>query len=55
MPHEKAVLLVFCHPTVVGGRHPLPPKMGGRKKIHSRRQISACNVPTVTASEKVQL
>ena len=28
IPHEKAVLLVFCHPTVVGGRHPLPPKTG---------------------------
>jgi len=25
---ERAILLVFCHPTVVGGRRPLPPKMG---------------------------
>ena len=52
--------LVFCHPTVVGGRRPLPPLMGDRSdpppfKSRSRRQISACNVSTVRASEKVQL
>jgi len=23
--HERAILLVFCHPTVVGGRRPVPP------------------------------
>jgi len=28
IPHERAILLVFCHPTVVGGRRPIPPKMG---------------------------
>ena len=59
MPHERAILLVFCHPTVVGGRRrrPLPPLMGDRSdpspfKNRSRRQISACNVSTVRASEK---
>ena len=30
IPHENAILLVFCRPTVVGGRRPLPPKMGDR-------------------------
>jgi len=25
IPYERAILLVFCHPTVVGGRRPLPP------------------------------
>ena len=44
-------------PTVVGGRHPLPPLMGDQSgpphfKNRSRRQISACNVSTVRASEK---
>jgi len=52
-----AILLVFCHPTVVGGRRPLPPLMGDQSdpptfKNRSRRQISACNVSTVRASEK---
>jgi len=52
-----SVLLVFCHPTVVGGRRPLPPLVGDRSdpppfKNRSRRQISACSVSTVTASEK---
>jgi len=28
--YERAILLAFCHPTVVGGRRPLPPKMGDR-------------------------
>ena len=28
IPHERSILLVFCYPTVVGGRRPLPPKMG---------------------------
>jgi len=28
IPHERAILLVFCHPTVVGGRRPFAPKMG---------------------------
>ena len=47
--HERAIPLVFCHPTVVGGRRPLPPLMGDRSdpppfKNRSRRQISACNV-----------
>ena len=27
IPHERAILLVFCHPTVVAGRRPLPPKV----------------------------
>jgi len=30
IPHERAILLVFCHPTLVGGRRPLSPKMGDR-------------------------
>jgi len=30
IPHEWAILLVFRHPTVVGGRRLLPPKMGDR-------------------------
>jgi len=30
IPHERAILLVFCHLTVVGGRRPHPPKMGDR-------------------------
>jgi len=30
IPHERAILLVFCHLTVVGGRRPLPPLMGDR-------------------------
>jgi len=30
IPRERAILLVSCHPTVVGGRRPLPPKMGDR-------------------------
>ena len=28
--HERTILLVFCHPTVVGGQRPLPPLMGDR-------------------------
>jgi len=28
IPHERAILLVFCHSTVVGGRRPRPPLMG---------------------------
>jgi len=61
MPRERAILVVFCHPTVVGGRRPFPPKMGDRSDPltfdnRPRRQISACNVPTVRASgKKVQL
>ena len=27
-PHERAILFVFCHPTVVGARRSFPPKMG---------------------------
>jgi len=30
IPHERAILLLFCHPTLVGGRRPLPPLMGDR-------------------------
>ena len=52
IPHERAILLVFCHPTVVGRQRPLPPKWPTPFKNRSRRQISACNVSTVTASEK---
>ena len=57
MPHERAILLLFCHPTLVGGRRPLPPLMGDRSdppalKNRSRRQMYACNVSTVRASEK---
>jgi len=45
------------HPTVVGGLRPLPQKNGRSKwptpfQNRSRRQISACNVSTVRASEK---
>jgi len=55
--HERTVLLVFCYPTVVGGRRPLPPKMGDWSdpppfKNRSCRHISSCNVLTVRASEK---
>ena len=28
IPHERAILLVFCRPTVVGGQRPLPPLRG---------------------------
>jgi len=47
----------FCHPTVVGGLRPLPPKMGDRSdppsfKNRSRQRISACNASTVRAGEK---
>jgi len=54
---ERAILLVFCHPTVAGGQRPLPPIMGDRSdppafKNCSRRQISACNASTLSASEK---
>jgi len=56
IPHEMTILLVFCYPTVVGRRRPLPPKIGDRSeppfKNRSRRHISACNVSTVRASEK---
>ena len=57
IPHARAILLVFCHPTVVGGRRPLLPKMGDRSdplpfKNRSHRQISACNGSIVRASEK---
>jgi len=59
MPHEGAILLVFCHPTVVGGRRPLSPKMGDRshsppsKIAHVDRFPP--NLSTVRASKKVQL
>ena len=38
-------VLVFCPPTVVGGRRPFPPKMGNRSdpptfENRSRRQIT---------------
>ena len=57
IPHERAILLIFCHPTVVGGRRPFPPKMGDGSDppaFENRpcRQISACNVSTVRASKK---
>jgi len=52
--HERAILLDFCHPTVVGGRRPIPPLMGDRTDPPPPL-ISACNVSTVRTSEKVQL
>jgi len=58
IPHEMSILLIFCHATVVGGRRPIPPKMGNRNdptppfKNRWRRQISACNVSTVRAGEQ---
>jgi len=43
--YERSILLVFCHPTVVGGRCPFPPKMGDGSdpppfENRSRRHIS---------------
>ena len=29
-PHQRTILLVVCHPTLVGGRRNLPPKMSDR-------------------------
>jgi len=57
IPYERAILLVFCYPTVVDGRRPLPPKISDRSdpppfKNRSRRQISACTMSTVRASEE---
>ena len=42
---------------MVGGRHPLPPKMGDRSdpppfKNRSRQQIYTCNISTLRATEK---
>ena len=57
IPHERAILLVFCHaisgwwatsPSTLMGDQSDPPAFRNR----SHRQISTCNVSTVRASEK---
>ena len=45
IPYERAILLVFCLPTVVGGRRPFPSKMGDGSdppafESRSHRQIT---------------
>ena len=59
IPHERAILLFFCYPTVVGGRRPLPPKMGDRsdplplqKIAHVDKFPLVTSLSTVRASEK---
>ena len=39
--HERAILLVFCHPTVVDGRHPLPPKLGNRSDPALQKSLTS--------------
>jgi len=47
IPRERAIILVFCHLTVVGGRRPFHLKWAIEVthpfKNRSRRQISACH------------
>jgi len=40
-PHERAILLVFCHPTVVSGWRPLPPKMGDRSDSPLQKSLTS--------------
>jgi len=48
IPHERAILLVFCHPTPVGGRRPLQPKMGDRSDPPPSKIVHVHRFPPVT-------
>ena len=49
--HERAILLVFCHPTVVGGRRPLPPVMGDRSDQPHSKIAYVDRFPPVTSQQ----
>jgi len=49
IPHERAILLVFCHPTVVGGRRPLPPLIGDRSDPPPSKIAHVDRFPPVTS------
>jgi len=53
MPHERAIFLVFCYPslTVVGGRRPLPPKMGYQSDPPPSKIDHIDRFPPVTSQE----
>jgi len=51
IPHERAILLVFCHPTEVGGRRPLPPKMGDRSDPPPSKIAHVDRFPPVTSQQ----
>ena len=55
-----SILLVFCHPTVVGGRRPLAPKIGDRSDPPPSKIAHIDRFPPVTSQQyelakKVQL
>jgi len=41
IPHERVILLVFRHPTVVGGRRPFLPKMGDRSDPPLQKSLTS--------------
>jgi len=49
--YERAFLLVFCHPTVVGRRSPLPPKMGDRSDPPPSKIAHVDRLPPVTSQQ----
>jgi len=50
IPYKRAIL-VFCHPTVVGGRRPLPPKMGDRSDPPPSKIVHVNRFPPVTSQQ----
>ena len=52
IPYERAILLVFCYTTVVGGRGPLPPKMGDRRDPPPSKIAHFDRFPPVTSNNK---
>ena len=51
-PHERAILLVFCHSTVVGERRPLPPKIGDQSDIPPWKITHVDRFPPVMLNSK---
>ena len=52
IPHERAILLVFCQPTVVGGRRPLVPLMDDRSDPPSSKIADVNRFPPVTSQQQ---
>ena len=47
--YERAILLVFCHPTVVGGRRPLQPKMDDRSDPPLQKSLTSTDFSLTNA------
>ena len=53
IPRERTILIVFCHPTVVGGRRHLPPKMGDRSDPPPSKIAHVDRFPPVTSQVRI--